>query len=367
MNQPCIVLTTGGTGGHIFPALAVAEALRAECPAMRIVFMGSERGPEGRLAEVAGLEFVGLPVRGVLGRGMKAAGALWQMGRSVMLARGVLQRLQPGVVAGFGAYASAPALVAAKLLGVPLALHEQNAVPGMVNRLLASSAKRVFLSLPDRVGRFPAEKAVVTGNPIRAEIARLGQSGTVPCGTSGRRLLIMGGSQGARAINSVVLGGLSRLAAAGVELRHQAGPADVERVLAGYRGHGLETSGVSAFIDDMAGAYAWADLVLCRSGASTVAELAAAGKPALLIPFPHATHDHQTANARVLADAGAAVLLAESELPGVDALGQVLALLDDPASLARMGAAARREARVDAANRVAAGLLAISQEPLIKS
>lgn len=360
MTTARIVLTTGGTGGHIFPALAVAEALQRQCPRVELLFVGSEYGPEARLVAQAGIPFEGLPVRGVLGRGVRALGALAGMGRAVLQARSLLKEFRPDVVVGFGAYASAAPLVAAKMLAVPLALHEQNAVPGMVNKVLSRFAKRVFLSMPDVMGVFPAAKCELTGNPVRQGIMdAMRDAGTAISSGGSKRLLIMGGSQGARALNSVILGGLSRLLDNGVELWHQTGLADLERVVAGYRGHGADASNVTAFIDDMPKAYAWADLVLCRAGASSVAELAAAGKPSILIPFPFATHDHQTHNARVLVDAGAAFMVSEKELSQVDVVSTVLHLLGNATMLGRMGQAAQVCARPDAADRVARGLLAM--------
>ena len=350
-----VVLTTGGTGGHIFPALAVAERLKQE--GADILFIGSQYGPEAGLAAQAGLAFRGLPVRGVLGRGMAAAGAAAGLLGAVWPACRILAEFRPEVAAGFGAYASVAPLLAARLRGVPIALHEQNAMPGVTNRLLGKVADRIFLSIPVGEGAFPKTKCVLTGNPVREAIAALppksGGSGT-------KRLLVMGGSQGAKAVNSVVLANLDRLAAAGVEIRHQAGNHDLERVRAGYLAHGLDASKVTAFIDDMAEAYAWADLALCRAGATTVAELAAVGMPSVLIPFPYATHDHQTHNAKALEAAGAARLVPEGEVGRVDVGGMLLSLLSGGDDLPAMSRAARAAARPDAAAAVARGILSLA-------
>ena len=268
-----VILTTGGTGGHIFPALAVAEQLRRE--GAELLFVGSQYGSEAKLAKQAGLEFRGLPVRGVLGRGLRSVGALWGLFRAVFMSRAIVKDFRPDAVIGFGAYASFPSLVAAKLSGVPIAVHEQNAMPGLTNRMLAKLAKRVFLSLPDVTGAFDAKKSQLTGNPVREAIVESGKNAVGHPGT--RRLLVMGGSQGAKAVNSVILASLERLTKAGIEIRHQTGSFDLERVLAGYRAHGVDASGVTPFIEDVAAAYQWADLVLCRAGATSVAELAVAG------------------------------------------------------------------------------------------
>lgn len=371
-RPPRILITTGGTGGHIFPALAVAEELRRACPDVVLLFVGSSHGPEARLAAAAGLDFAGLDVRGVLGRGIRALGALAGMGKAVFAARTLLGRFRPDAAVGFGAYASCAPLVAARLARVPVAVHEQNAVPGVTNRLLSRLAQRIFLSLPDVAGAFPAARCVLTGNPVRAKIIAAGSrlTGASSAVTASgrrpgpRRLLVMGGSQGARAINSLILGALPRLREAGIAIVHQAGPADLDRVRAGYLAYQLdEASGFSVvpFIDDMAAAYADADLVLCRAGASSVAELAACGKPSILIPFPYATHDHQTRNAEVMVKAGAAILLAESDVPTLDAPGLVLKTVHDQAQLESMSRAALACARPDAAASVARAVLEMAR------
>ena len=294
-------------------------------------------------AELRAGVFVREPVdpRGVLGRGLRSVGALWGLFRAVFMARAIVKDFRPDAVIGFGAYASFPSLVAAKLSGVPIAVHEQNAMPGLTNRMLAKLAKRVFLSLPDVTGAFDAKKSQLTGNPVREAIVESGKNAVGHPGT--RRLLVMGGSQGAKAVNSVIL-------------------ASLERVLAGYRAHGVDASGVTPFIEDVAAAYQWADLVLCRAGATSVAELAVAGKPAVLVPFPYATHDHQTYNAQVMVDQGAALLVAEKDLPHLDAGGMLINLLLDPGTLRTMSQMAHTCARPDAASKVAQGVLALCRQ-----
>lgn len=325
-----ILLTTGGTGGHIFPALAVAEELRRRRPGTNLLFVGSLYGPEGRLCAQAGIPFAGLPVRGFLGRGVRALGAAARMslavGRAVALVRG----FRPDAVAGFGGYAAFAPMLAGRLLGVPCLLHEQNAVAGTSNRLLARLARKVCVSLPDTQG-FPPEKCVLTGNPVRAAIAGVAQRRGNESGRGTRRLLVLGGSQGAHSLNLLLPGLLERLRVENVEIRHQCGQRDLAATRAAYAEHGYAPACVSAFIDDMAEAYAWADLVLCRAGASTVAEVCAAGLPSVLVPFPAAIHDHQTRNAAVLARAGAALLVQERDFGNTD-MGSLLGeLLRDAA------------------------------------
>ena len=347
-----IILTTGGTGGHIFPALAVAEELRRRNPNANLLFVGSLYGPEERLMRQAGIPFEGLPVRGLLGRGFKAVGAGAQMALAVGKAVGILRRFKPDVVAGFGGYAAFAPMLAARILGVPGVLHEQNAIAGASNRFLARLARRVCISLPNTSG-FDMKKCVFTGNPVRAAVSAVGQ---VDRHRQTRRLLVMGGSQGAHALNAFMLENLAEFRGAGVEIRHQTGITDEGSARAAYVAAGYAPECVSAFIDDMAGAYAWADVALCRAGASTVAELCAAGLPSVLVPFPYAIHDHQTRNAEVLTRSGAAVLVPEGRMAVQGMSDILLRLLTMPGEREPMAAAALAAARPDAAARVVAVL-----------
>lgn len=345
-----LVVTTGGTGGHIFPALAVAAEVLRRNPEAKVLFLGGA-GPEGDLARRAGLDFQALPASGVLGMGLKALlGSVWVV-RGVALAMRALRQFSPQVVIGFGGYAGFCPVLAAALLGIPCAVHEQNSVPGVTNRILARFVRRVFVSFQDRLGLFPAAKVLRTGNPVRAEIAQA-QKISGP----GRNLLILGGSQGAKAVNDAVIAALPRLLAGRVNILHQAGRADEERVKAAYALAGADPACVRGFMDDMAGAYAWADLALCRAGASTIFELAATGTPAILVPFPFAAHNHQHVNARDLADLGAAQLAEQASLTPEVLAGHVLTLLGDAARLEAMGRAARSFAMPDAAGRIADAL-----------
>lgn len=355
-----VAVTTGGTGGHIFPALAVVEAIRELAPEAELLFIGGG-GPEATLATKAGIPFVGLPAHGVFGRGLRALGAPVWMARALGQAVKLLSQNRPSVVAGFGGYAGFIPVVAARLMGIPTAIHEQNSVPGMTNKVLGRFVDRVFVTYPDREHAFPVGKTVRLGNPIRGEIAAVAGTGDA----ARRHVLVLGGSQGARAINDAVLGILPRLLDAGLKVRLQAGQADFDRVgaraaeiVAGRSRAGQEPELViENFIEDMAEAYGWADLVLARSGASTLAELTVAGKPSILIPFPFATHDHQAVNAAYLAEAGAAVRILQADLPRHDLAGEILELFHDPARLAAMAEAARGQAMPEAARRIAGALL----------
>ncbi len=359
-----VLLTTGGTGGHIFPALAVAEVLRATFPQCEILFMGSEYGPEKALVSKAGIAFEGLAVRGLMGRGMKAFAAGFAMMRAILQARRKVKEFRPDVAIGFGGYAAFAPLLAAKLCKVPTALHEQNAVVGVSNKVLGALVDKVFLSMPlaskDSGAKqaFATHKSVLTGNPVRAAVAAIGEK---EHDFTGKNLLVVGGSQGAKAINSLLMEYAQRLEAQGITVRHQTGSNDYARVQQAYTKFGVQQIQAQAFIDDMAEAYAWADVVLCRSGASTVAELAAAGRGAIFVPFPHATHDHQTYNARLLADFGAAKVFAEKDMQAQGIMEEVMVLLQDAQALENMAKNAKAQGRVHAAQDIVNQLQKLAQ------
>ena len=350
-----ILLTTGGTGGHIFPALAVAEKIRECFPECRILFVGGTKGPERDLALKAGLEFKALPAQGVLGRGIRSIPALACMGWGVLKAICLIRSFKPQAIIGFGGYAGFASVMAGTLKKVPTAVHEQNSIPGMSNRMLGSRVDRIFLSFPDQAEFFPKNKTRLTGNPVRREIVALGRETAPRPSSRGRNLLILGGSQGATAINEAVMDVLPSLCAEQVTIWHQTGKKDLERVRARYN-EMCPQARVEPFIQDMAAAYAFADVVLCRAGATTIAELALAGKPSILIPFPYAVHDHQLKNARQLEEAGAALVLVQSYLKDVN-LTQVIAdLLGMPEKLRVMNHAARNFGKPEAADMIVQGL-----------
>ncbi len=366
-----IILTTGGTGGHIFPALAVAEEIRRKFPAAQILFLGSEHGPEADMAAKAGLDFAGLPARGIVGRGGRGVLAAFGLVPCLVKAAGIMRKFKPEAVLGFGGYASFAGVTAAKLLGIPVAIHEQNSISGLTNRLSGKFAKKIFLSLPDAVGAFPKGKSVLVGNPVRSSIVelydRLNQGKTGHSGPP--RLLIMGGSQGARAINNGVMACLPALLEAGIEIRHQTGAADYERIREKYREEKAEHVRVEAFINDMQKAYAWADMALCRAGGTSMAEMMAAALPAVLVPLPTATHNHQYYNAKTLEREGAAITLEQKEFAPPDgkpeALSKtVIALINDKAKLSEMSARCRMVAKPDAAASVVDGLVELLKRPL---
>ena len=358
MSLNRVILTTGGTCGHIFPALSVATALTLRNKGTRILFMGGP-GPEGKLARRHGLEFLELPASGIMGRGVTGllSGLGW-LGAGIPKALFQVWRFRPDAVIGFGGYASFCPVLAAKMLGISTAVHEQNSVPGVANKVLGKLVKRVFLSFPDRLQVFPTNKTYLTGNPVRAEIFKSGIRRRSRI--QGKRVLVFGGGQGAKPINDAVIEALPRFMEAGVTLVHQAGRIDFSRVRAAYEAAGADPTQVREFIEDMGTEYAACDLTVCRAGASTVFEIAAAGVPAIFVPFPQATHDHQTMNAKAMSDIGAARLLPQSTLTGEKLAGTVLELLADREQLTEMEAAARGLAKEHAAADIVAGLEALT-------
>jgi len=311
MTAPVLIMA-GGTGGHVFPALAVAGEL--EVQDATVIWLGTQRGIEADLVPAAGITLEWVRVSGLRGKGMLAwLLAPWRLLVALFDAVRVVRRHRPRVVLGMGGFASGPGGLAAWLLGRPLVIHEQNSVAGLTNRLLAGFAREVLEAFPGSFsGRVPTR---VVGNPVRADIFALAEPEQRLADRNGPlRVLVLGGSQGALALNETVAQAMALLPLDGrPQIRHQAGRATLAQAQTAYTEAGVEAR-VDAFIDDMAAAYGWADLVICRSGALTVAELAAAGVGSVLVPYPAAVDDHQTKNARYLSDADAAVLLPQSEL-----------------------------------------------------
>jgi UDP-N-acetylglucosamine--N-acetylmuramyl-(pentapeptide) pyrophosphoryl-undecaprenol N-acetylglucosamine transferase len=350
-----VMVMAGGTGGHVFPALAVAERLRER--GAEVFWLGTRQGLEARVVPAAGIEMEWIDVHGLRGKG--ALGwvlAPFGLGRALAQAAGILRRRRPDVAMGLGGFASGPGGLAARLMGIPLVIHEQNAVPGLTNRWLARWASRVLEAFP---GSFPARRrARETGNPVRAAIATLAAPAQRLADRSGPpRLLVLGGSLGAQALNEILPQALSRLTSGQRPLvRHQAGRGKAEVTEAQYRADGVEAE-VCEFLDDMAAAYGWADLVVCRAGALTIAELAAAGVGAILVPYPHAADDHQSANARFLSSVGAAEQIPQSELTPQRLAERLSAMLADRPRLLAMAEAARAKARPAASETVAEACL----------
>lgn len=304
-----IMIMAGGTGGHIFPALAVADKMRER--GWKVVWLGNPEGMEARLVPQHGYEMAWLKFGALRGKGILRKLLLpFNLLRGFWQAQKVIRSVQPDVVLGMGGYISFPGGMMASLLGKPLVVHEQNSVAGLANRVLAGVADRIVSGFPEVLS-----KGVWAGNPVRPEIARIAPPAERFAERSGAlHLLVIGGSLGAQALNEVVPRGLAMLGESDQpQIVHQAGEKHLEALKAAYAAVGVQAHCVS-FIEDMAGAYEWADLVICRAGALTVAELAAAGVASILVPFPHAVDDHQTGNARFLVNVGGAFLLPQSEL-----------------------------------------------------
>jgi UDP-N-acetylglucosamine--N-acetylmuramyl-(pentapeptide) pyrophosphoryl-undecaprenol N-acetylglucosamine transferase len=340
-----LLVMAGGTGGHIMPGLAVADCLKAR--GWRVVWMGHPDGMEAKLVpgrgyEMAWVRFAALRGKGLLRKLLLPANLL----RGFWQALGEIRRIRPNVALGLGGFVSFPGGMMAALLGVPLVVHEQNSVAGLANRVLAGVADRILSGFPAVL-----KKAVWCGNPVRPAIAALPPPQLRYATREGPlRLLVVGGSLGAAALNDAVPRALALLDAGDrPEVVHQSGEKHLPALQAAYAAAGVRAHPV-AFIEDMAGAYAWADLVICRAGALTVAELAAAGVASILVPFPHAVDDHQTGNGRFLADAGAAILLPQEELTP-ERLADLRHL--SRGQLLQMAEKARALARPDAAETVA--------------
>ncbi len=348
------LIAGGGTGGHVFPALALAGEIRRRRPEAPIVFVGTRRGLETDLVPRAGwpLEFV--RAKGLVGKGVKARlEGLLALPLAFLDSLRILARHAPKTVVGVGGYASGPLVATAWAKRIPTVIHEQNAVPGLTNRLLARLATRVAAGTDAGASRLGG---VCVGNPVRREFFEIPSLGEreVP---RRMRVLVVGGSQGASILNRLLPGALALAAAKGLRFSavHQAGRGRTADVAALYERHGLPVESevsVTEFVIDMPAAYAAADLVVARAGAMTVAEIAAAGRPAVLVPFAGATHGHQEANARALEALGGAAVLTEARATEESLGDAIAALLGDPARLAACGDAARGSARPDAAARL---------------
>lgn len=349
-NARPVMIMAGGTGGHIFPGLAVAKVLRER--GIPVTWLGADGAMETRLVPQHDIHIDTLAISGLRGKGKLALlGAPIRVLRAIRGAGYVLRDRNPRAVVAFGGFASGPGGVAARLHGLPLLVHEQNRAPGMTNRILSRFAKRLLTGFP---GSFAGDREEVVGNPVRAEIAALTAPEQRLAGRSGpMRVLVLGGSQGARALNNAMPKALAALAGnVAIDVWHQCGEKLHEEALQAYRAAGVEGR-VDAFIKDMAAAYGWADLVVCRSGASTLAELCAVGIGSVLVPFAAAVDDHQTRNAEYLVERGAADLLKQDDALATHLEGVLRTLADNPGQRMQMAQAARALAKVDAAERIA--------------
>jgi len=356
-----LIIAGGGTGGHLFPGIAVAEEFLGRDQANEVLFVGTERGIEARAVPAAGYRLELVPAAGIRGKGIfsQIRGAIMML-NGFCRSRKLIRSFLPDLVLGVGGYASLPMVLAARGMGVPSFIHEQNAIPGMTNRLLARFVGRVFITLEESAACFPGKKTLLTGNPLRRQILEQAAKAsstvltdTPPCqkGDGGDfRLLVFGGSQGAHAINSSMAAALPLLApiAGRLEVTHQTGEKEAREIDAAYQLQGIRAT-VTPFIHDMAGAYQQADLVICRAGATTIAEVTACGRPSILIPFPYAVDDHQARNAEALLKKGACFMLLEQELSGEKLATMIRELIENRELLKQTARRAFGMARLDAA------------------
>ena len=353
--QSPVLIMAGGTGGHIFPGLAVAETLRTQ--GVPVVWLGAVGGMETKVVPANGIELHTIAVGGLRGKGLKTRLlAPWMLFRALLSSLAVLHRLKPRSVLSMGGYVAGPGGIAARLLRRPLLVHEQNRVAGFTNRKLAAHASRVMAGFADSL-----PNAQWVGNPVRGAIASLPSPAQRMAGRSGKpHLLVLGGSLGARALNLSIP---QALAGMPVEQRpevlHQCGSRGIDEARKAYADAGVEAQ-IVPFIEDMAGTYAWADLAVCRAGALTLAELTASGLGAVLVPFPHAVDDHQTRNAEALVATGAAELIQERDLDTKDLAQRLSALLGNRAAMLAMAEAARTLAKPDAAADIARACLEVA-------
>lgn len=368
-----LIIAGGGTGGHLFPGIAVAEEFLSRNPANRVLFVGTERGIEARAVPAAGY-----PLELISAAGLRGKGTLSQIRGSAMMVYGyaqsrkILKRFRPDLVLGVGGYASLPMVLAARGMRIPSFIHEQNAIPGLTNRLLARFASKVFITLDESARYFPAATTLLTGNPLRRQILDMVEKQNPPQppfvkeGSEEERagefrLFVFGGSQGAHAINAAMIEALPLLKESRVRLAitHQTGEKECADTAAAYRTAGIEAR-VTPFIADMAAEYARADLIVCRGGATTIAEVTACGKACLFIPFPHAVDDHQRRNAEALLKKGACFMMLERELSGETLAGTILTLAEDPDLVRRTGDLAFSLAKLDAARIIVDQMTAIN-------
>lgn len=343
------LIMAGGTGGHVFPALATAQALRAA--GHDVAWLGSRGGMEARLVGDRDIPLYLIDISGLRGKGgLTRLAAPLQLARALWQALAVVRRVRPHCVLGMGGFAAGPGGLAAWLLRRPLVIHEQNAIAGMTNQWLSRLAEITLEAFPGAFGGKTVTRC--TGNPVRQDLTGIAPPAERVGHGERLKLLVLGGSRGARAINEVVPEALGLIEAAQQpEVRHQCGADHLETTRASYSEAGV-TAEVVPFIEDMAEAYGWADLVVCRAGALTLAELACVGVGSILVPFPHAVDDHQTANARYLSDGGAALLVPQSQLDVEGLAREIRRLGDDRGALRTMAEKARALAVPDATDRV---------------
>jgi len=351
-----LMIAGGGTGGHIYPAIAIAREYVARDQSRRVVFVGTQRGLEKTIVPKAGFPIEFISVGGLKGKGgLDLLRNISQLPVGLAQASRIVAKHQPNAVLGVGGYASGPVLLAAVLRGIPTIIHEQNAFPGLTNRLLARFVKKVAVAFPDVLARLNRPDGVVTGNPVRAEFFAV-QPGTEDRGPRTRqRLLIFGGSQGSRVLNEAMIGALlflSRLKDR-IDIVHQTGANELQKVQQAYRTSGaFPNARVVAYLDPIVDEIAAADLIVCRAGAMTIGELAAVGRAAIFVPFAAAANNHQEVNARVVEQAGGGIVITEKELTPERLSSAITEIITNRDRTRRMGDAARKLAAPDATKKI---------------
>lgn len=344
-----IVIAGGGTGGHLFPGIAIAEEFIKRDSQNKVLFIGTKRGIESKLLGRLGYDLRTIDVEGVKGRGIKALlKGFYQIPQSMWQSRRILKQFRPQIVIGVGGYASGPSVLVAHFLGLPTAIAEQNAIPGLTNKILGKFADKVFVTYAQSQNWFSPAKVIVSGNPVRAAFGHAREKKKEK--NEFWNLLIFGGSQGAAAINKSVIAMMPEMQRIKHKLHvlHQAGGREMELVRKAYEKHGIQAE-ITPFIADMVSAYAQADLIICRAGATSLAEITAAGKAPILIPFPYAANDHQTKNAQALVDAGAAIMVNERDLTGKRLFAAIESLLTNEDKLREMEAKSAKQGNINAA------------------
>lgn len=348
-----IIIAGGGTGGHLFPGIAVANEFKSRFPDSDILFVTAGREIESQILNKAGFRQERLSVEGIKGKGMvNTLMSLAKLPMSLFQSIGIIKRVSPDIILGVGGYSSGPLCLSGKLMGVPVVIHEQNSYPGLTNRLLSRVVDRIFVSFEESRKHFTAGNFYMTGNPVRDVFA----NGASPIDTQKEEftIFITGGSQGAVAVNTVFIEAMGIMKEKGITPRiiHHAGQYDYERVLKEYNDRGLKGE-ISAFIDDMPEAYEKADIFIGRAGAGTIFELAAMGRPAILIPLPTSANNHQVSNAMALVKAGGAKMMLQDELDGNKLANKLIEYMNNRDLLVTMGENSRKAARLDAAKVIA--------------
>ncbi len=361
-----LIIAGGGTGGHVFPGIAVAEALSAMIP-LEVLWLGT-----GRQVEVDALAATPWTHRILRVIPLKGTGiankikAVFTLPAASIRAMAWLKEFKPHVVFGVGGYVSGPVMLAARSFGVPAAIHEQNAVPGLANRMAARFAEKIFITYDESADYFRGAAVELTGNPVRRSIIMAGKPGRVVSGST-PTILILGGSQGAAALNRIASAAIRTLWQSGrkINIIHQTGPDAVEEIREYYRKEGIEAE-VRPFIRDMADAYYRSDLVISRAGATTLAEITALGKPSILIPYPYAADNHQEKNARAMREAGASVMFRESDIGAVRLAGEIESIVTDRMRLESMAEAAYGLGRRNAARHIASELMRLAGRTVLR-